>query len=157
MLKVDWNTINNLLISCGEDKRYKVWDQYGRQLYSSTVMDSPVVSLAWNPNGDMFAVGGYNSLRMCDKLGVSSCAETERSKKSDALFVQWCYAHTRTECGSLVSLSWSADGTQLACAGGNGAVLFAHTVDQYAFFCLPISTSTYADRCKEQALRVEAP
>ncbi|KTG32176.1 hypothetical protein cypCar_00028680, partial [Cyprinus carpio] len=32
--------------------------------------------------------------------------------------------------GSLFSLAWSADGTQLAGACGNGHVLFAHVVEQ---------------------------
>jgi len=35
VLGCDWNPANNLIISCGEDAKYRVWDQYGRQLYNS--------------------------------------------------------------------------------------------------------------------------
>lgn len=38
VLKLDWNPINNLIVSAGEDCRYKVWDSYGRQLYSSKMV-----------------------------------------------------------------------------------------------------------------------
>ncbi len=31
--------------------------------------------------------------------------------------------------GSLMSLSWTSDGTQLAASGGNGATLFGQVVD----------------------------
>ena len=30
VLQADWNPANNLIISCGEDCKYRVWDQYGR-------------------------------------------------------------------------------------------------------------------------------
>ena len=32
-LACDWNASNNLIISGGEDCRYKVWDSYGRLLF----------------------------------------------------------------------------------------------------------------------------
>jgi intraflagellar transport protein 80 len=58
VLKADWNPSNNLIVSCGEDCRYKVWDNYGnglnyvgRQLYSSSPYDYVVTSLSWSPNG----------------------------------------------------------------------------------------------------------
>ena len=31
----DWNRINDLIVSGGEDCIYKVWDAYGRQLFQS--------------------------------------------------------------------------------------------------------------------------
>ena len=87
MLKVDWNLANNMIISGGEDKRYKVnkildhqhfllnskiqvWDTYGRQLFSSSPMEHTVTALSWCPSGEMFAVGSFNTLKVCDKLGV---------------------------------------------------------------------------------------
>eukprot|EP01116_Phalansterium_solitarium_P006632 TRINITY_DN1896_c0_g1_i1.p1 TRINITY_DN1896_c0_g1~~TRINITY_DN1896_c0_g1_i1.p1 ORF type:complete len:229 (+),score=80.75 TRINITY_DN1896_c0_g1_i1:153-839(+) len=39
VLKVDWNPVNNLIVSCGEDCKYKIWDIYGRPLFSSTPAD----------------------------------------------------------------------------------------------------------------------
>ena len=49
----------------------QVWDGSGRQLYCSHVHDYPITSLSWSPTGDLFAVGSYNTLRLCDKKGVS--------------------------------------------------------------------------------------
>lgn len=46
---------------------YKIWDSYGRQLYSSRGMEHVITSVGWSPNGDVFAVGSYNILRLCDK------------------------------------------------------------------------------------------
>ncbi|CAL8333089.1 unnamed protein product [Boreogadus saida] len=70
ILKVDWNSVNELILSGGEDCRYKVWDSYGRLLYSSSPQDYPVTSLAWAPDGEVFAVGSFNTLHLCDKTGV---------------------------------------------------------------------------------------
>lgn len=30
ILKVDWSPSNNCIVSCGEDCKYKVWDNYGK-------------------------------------------------------------------------------------------------------------------------------
>lgn len=52
---------------------------------------------------------------------------------SDVSFLcacQWSYSLEKPSTGSLFSLAWSADGTQLAGACGNGHVLFAHIVEQ---------------------------
>uniref|UniRef100_A0A8B9LBR6 Intraflagellar transport 80 homolog (Chlamydomonas) n=1 Tax=Astyanax mexicanus TaxID=7994 RepID=A0A8B9LBR6_ASTMX len=111
ILKVDWNSMNDLILSGGEDCKYKVWDSYGRLLYSSSSNDYPITSVAWAPDGEVFAVGSFNTLRLCDKTG-------------------WSYALEKPNTGSVFSLAWSADGTQLAGACGNGHVIFAHIVEQ---------------------------
>ncbi|KAJ3333732.1 Intraflagellar transport protein 80 [Blyttiomyces sp. JEL0837] len=101
ILAVDWNLVNNMIISGGEDRRYKVWDSYGRPMFSSTPHDHPITSLAWNPSGEMFVLGSFNMLRICDKLG-------------------WSYAVAKTDSGSIYGIAWTPDGTQVACAGGSG-------------------------------------
>ncbi|KAK1790557.1 hypothetical protein P4O66_014018 [Electrophorus voltai] len=111
ILKVDWNSVNDLILSGGEDCKYKVWDSYGRLLYTSSPNDYPVTSVAWSPDGEVFAIGSFNTLRLCDKTG-------------------WSYALEKPSTGSVFSLAWSADGTQLAGACGNGQVIFAHIVEQ---------------------------
>ncbi|KAJ3590817.1 hypothetical protein NHX12_008765, partial [Muraenolepis orangiensis] len=88
-----------------------VWDSYGRLLYNSSPQDYPVTSLSWAPDGEVFAVGSFNTLHLCDKTG-------------------WSYALEKPNTGSVFSLAWSADGTQLAGACGNGHVIFAHVVEQ---------------------------
>ncbi|KAM6961470.1 intraflagellar transport protein 80 homolog [Aplochiton taeniatus] len=111
ILKVDWNSVNDLILSGGEDCKYKVWDSYGRLLYTSSPHDYPVTSLSWAPDGEVFAVCSFNTLRLCDKTG-------------------WSHALEKPNTGSVFSLAWSADGTQLAGACGNGHVIFAHVVEQ---------------------------
>eukprot|EP00026_Physarum_polycephalum_P003964 Phypoly_transcript_03981.p1 GENE.Phypoly_transcript_03981~~Phypoly_transcript_03981.p1 ORF type:complete len:761 (+),score=98.06 Phypoly_transcript_03981:1-2283(+) len=111
VLKVDWNPVNNLIVSGGEDCKYKVWDCYGRMLYQSKVADTVITSVSWAPDGDTFAVGSFNSLRLCDKTG-------------------WSYCRERTNSGSIFNISWTSDSTQLAGAGGNGAVCFGHIVER---------------------------
>lgn len=84
-----------------------------RQLYSSRPLDNVVTSLAWSPNGSLFAVGSFNVVRVCDKVG-------------------WTHCRDRVNIGSLMSIAWTPDSTQFACAGGNGAVLFAQVTDRHA-------------------------
>lgn len=71
VLKVDWNLANNLIVSGGEDRKYRVWDTFGRQLYASAPHDQPITSVAWSPTGEFFAAGGFNCLRICDRIGAS--------------------------------------------------------------------------------------
>ena len=71
VLKVDWNPLTKLIVSAGEDGRYKVWDSHGRNLYTSSVFDYSITSVTWSPNGELFAVGSFNTLSVCDKTGVS--------------------------------------------------------------------------------------
>jgi intraflagellar transport protein 80 len=111
VLQADWNPANNLIVSCGEDCKYRVWDQYGRQLYNSLPYDHVITSVKWSPNGDMFAVGSFEMLRLCDKSG-------------------WTHSFDKPNSGSLLSLSWSHDGTTVCGAGGNGSVTFGYIVDR---------------------------
>ena len=111
VLKADWNPVNNLIVSGGEDCKYRVWDAYGRQLYASAAVEFSISSVAWAPNGRYFAVGSFNMLRLCDKTG-------------------WSHSREQPNCGSIFNLSWTADSTQVAGASGSGAVLFGHLLDR---------------------------
>ena len=51
----------------------QVWDSYGRLMYQSAPLEHPATSVAWCPSGEMFAIGSYNSLRVCDCMGWSYC------------------------------------------------------------------------------------
>ncbi|KAG7389692.1 Intraflagellar transport protein 80 [Phytophthora pseudosyringae] len=109
ILCLDWSPINNRLISGGEDRIFRVWDAFGRQLYQSPAGEHVVTSISWCPNGSCFAVGSYNMLRLCDQTG-------------------WSYCRQRPQSGSLMDLAWASDSTQLVAAGGNGATVFAQVV-----------------------------
>lgn len=71
-----------MIVSAGEDCRYKVWDSYGRCLFSSSPYDYVITSIGWAPNGQYFAVGAFNMFKLCDKTG-------------------WTYSFDRTDSGSL--------------------------------------------------------
>jgi intraflagellar transport protein 80 len=111
VLQLDWCAANNLIVSGGEDCRYKVWDHFGRQLFSSGVSEYSVSSVAWNTNGSLFAVGSFNTLAICDAAG-------------------WTHARMSTETGSVTSLKWRSDGTHVAIGGGNGATCIGHVIDK---------------------------
>jgi intraflagellar transport protein 80 len=111
VLKVDWNPISNLIVSGSEDRRYKVWDNYGQLLFQSKPQEFAITSVAWSPSGEYFAVGSFNSIALCDKTG-------------------WTHHRAKSNSGSILSLDWTGDGTHLAGAGANGAVVFGQVVDR---------------------------
>lgn len=71
VLKIDWNASTGNIVSCGEDCKFKIWDSFGRIIFSSTPYDYVITSIAWAPNGDYFAVGSFEMLRLCDKTGLN--------------------------------------------------------------------------------------
>jgi len=109
--QVDWSFVNNTVLSGGEDCKYKIWDSYGRLLFSSAPLDHVVTSLAWSPTGKHFAVGAFNVVKLCDRAGWSYCRQTQ-------------------DLGSVFAISWCSDGTQFACGCGNGSVAFVSLVDR---------------------------
>jgi intraflagellar transport protein 80 len=111
VMECDWNSVNNLIVSAGEDCVYKVWDSFGRQLYQSQPFEYVITSVAWSPNGEQFSVGSFNMLRLCDKTG-------------------WSYCRDRPNSGSLMQIAWTSDGTLMAGAGGNGAVVFGQLIER---------------------------
>jgi intraflagellar transport protein 80 len=108
----DWSVSTNLIVSGGEDCKYRVWDSYGRQLYTSAAYDYVITSVKWSPNGEVFAVGSFEMIRLCDKSG-------------------WSYSFVKHEGGSLMKLSWDRYGNVVAGAGGNGRVVFGYIVDRH--------------------------
>jgi intraflagellar transport protein 80 len=50
-------------------------------------------------------------IRLCDRSG-------------------WSHSFDKPQCGSILSLSWSHDGTTVAGAGGNGHVIFGNIIDR---------------------------
>ncbi|XP_014204376.1 intraflagellar transport protein 80 homolog [Copidosoma floridanum] len=106
-----WNQFHGLIVSGGEDCRHKVWDPSGNLVYASAVGEQPVTSVSWCFSGGCFAVGSFDTLKLCDKTGWSHSLEKVRS-------------------GSVYDIGWSSDGTQVALACSNGAVLVAHTIEK---------------------------
>ncbi len=91
----------------------------------------PVTSVRWRPNGESFAVGTFDLLLLCDESGwvqhkaspaaveaqVGGAAQGRGGAGKGAAAGK----RRKLPC-SVVSMAWSADGTQLACANGEGDV-----------------------------------
>ncbi|RZC39328.1 intraflagellar transport protein 80 -like [Asbolus verrucosus] len=118
VLCLAWSPASELIVSGGEDCRYRVWDGQGRQLFSSGLHDNHITSIAWAPSGDLFAVGSYNTLRLCDYTGVG----------------KWSRSLEKPNTGCIYKMAWSGDGTQLAGACANGHVFFAHVVERHVHY-----------------------
>ncbi|XP_076387112.1 intraflagellar transport protein Oseg5 isoform X4 [Megachile rotundata] len=111
ILVLCWNHTHGLIISGGEDCRYKVWDPNGTQLFSSNAGDHPITAVSWSHSGNYFAVGSFNTVKLCDRTG-------------------WSHSLEKVNSGSIYSIAWSSDGTQVAMACSNGTVLTGHIIDR---------------------------
>ncbi|KAG6457329.1 hypothetical protein O3G_MSEX010242 [Manduca sexta] len=144
ILRVAWNANNNLIISGAEDGFCKIWDTFGQQIAVSVKHDQPITSLSWSPAGDMFIIGSYSLIRLCNPNGWSHCLD-------------------RPPTGSIYDIAWSSDGTQLAAACANGHVLFAHIIDrEYTwknFACTQIGRKVISikDIVTEQSDKLDYP
>lgn len=70
VLCLAWSAASDIIVSGGEDCKYRVWDSQGRSIFSSVHHNHYITSIAWAPAGDLFAVGSFNTLRLCDYSGV---------------------------------------------------------------------------------------
>lgn len=71
MLAVSWNRHNGVIVSGGEDCRYKLWDSSGNLLFSSGAVEYPITAVNWCPNGMYFVAGFCNTIKLCDVAGVA--------------------------------------------------------------------------------------
>ncbi|XP_026825249.1 intraflagellar transport protein 80 homolog isoform X2 [Ooceraea biroi] len=107
-----WSRKNGHIISGGEDCRYKVWDANGSHLYSSNIEDHPVTAISWcHTSENYFAVGSFNTIKLCDKNG-------------------WSHSMEKVNTGSIYNIAWSSDSTQVAMACSNGKLLMGHIIDR---------------------------
>lgn len=110
VLSLDWNAVTGLIVTGGEDCKYKVWDAFGKPLFASSPLDNVVTAVKWRPDGAAFVAGAYNTLRLCDRTG-------------------WSHSRESPEMGSVYSVAFSPDGTQLVAGGGSGTVITASLVE----------------------------
>uniref|UniRef100_A0A7S1KX12 Guanine nucleotide-binding protein subunit beta-like protein n=1 Tax=Neobodo designis TaxID=312471 RepID=A0A7S1KX12_NEODS len=112
VLCASWSPMSNLIATGGEDGTYRVWDAYGRALFTSAASEYPVTSVRFSPDGEMFAVGSFMSLRICDKSGWTQCRESVPN------------------AGSVMALNWTPDSTQVAMGTASGHLMLAQLVDR---------------------------
>ncbi|XP_041674666.1 intraflagellar transport protein 80 homolog [Drosophila eugracilis] len=114
VLSLSWSSQSNIIASGGEDFRYKIWDAQGANLFTSAAEYYAITSVAFNPEKDYLLVGTFNMLRLCHSNG-------------------WSYSSARfsePRVGSFFNLSWSADGTQVACGSSMGELVLAYVIEQ---------------------------
>uniref|UniRef100_A0A0K0EJI1 Intraflagellar transport protein 80 homolog n=1 Tax=Strongyloides stercoralis TaxID=6248 RepID=A0A0K0EJI1_STRER len=105
----DWSVTSNLIITGGEDCKYRVWDGLGRIIYTSLSHEYPITSLSWNPDGNLFVVGSFNLLRLCDKLG-------------------WSHSLEKFMVGSIMTVDWSQDSTEIIAGAATGHIIYGQIV-----------------------------
>ncbi|KAK6017103.1 WD domain, G-beta repeat protein [Ostertagia ostertagi] len=111
VLCCDWSKASEYMVTGGEDCKFKLWDSFGRNLFISISHDYPISSVAWSPDGQCFVVGTYNILLLCDKAG-------------------WSHSLEKLSTGSLLSLCWFDDSTQLVGGSGSGQVIHAQIIER---------------------------
>ncbi|XP_016963180.1 intraflagellar transport protein 80 homolog [Drosophila biarmipes] len=114
VLSLSWSTQSNVIASGGEDFRFKIWDAQGANLFTSAAEEYAITSVAFNPEKEFLLVGTFNLLKLCHSNG-------------------WTYDSARFTTpvvGSFFNLSWSADGTQVACGTSTGQLIVAYAIEQ---------------------------
>lgn len=66
-----WSAENNIIVSSGEDHKYKIWDAQGANMFASSAEEFSITSLSFCPVKNLIAIGGFNNLKLCDLSGVS--------------------------------------------------------------------------------------
>lgn len=102
------------LASGGEDCRYKIWDSQGAVIFSSSEEEHAITSISFCHMGQLLAVGGFNMLKLCNYNG-------------------WSYSTinftTPTAVGSLYSITWSHDCTQIIAGSSSGLLICGHIIE----------------------------
>lgn len=84
----------------------QVWDAYGRLLYQSSLWEHAITSVAWSPDGALFAAGSFNSLALCDRQGWSYCQVRAPAAELHAALLTTLladtYAHTVCSTSSVL-------------------------------------------------------
>ena len=104
---LDWSATSDLIVSAGEDARFRLWDSFGKELHCSHKFDHTITSVAFSPNGEYLVIGSFNLIVLCDKSALIHCT-------------------CRVVTGSILDLAWSFDGTEIAGGCANGSLLLAY-------------------------------
>lgn len=101
-----------LLASGGEDCRYKIWDNQGSVIFSSSEEEYAITSVSFCQMGQL-AVGGFNMLKLCNYNGWSHSTTN----------------FTAPTVGSVYSITWSHDCTQIIAGSSSGLLICGHIIE----------------------------
>lgn len=62
----------------------------------------------------------------------------------DFFLLQWSHSLEKLATGSIFSMNWSPDSTQIVGGCANGHVIHAHVIERYAFFNISAKYSSFA-------------
>lgn len=112
VLQVDWNPTKQIIISVGEDKKYKIWSDGGTLLFESEIESFPFHCIRWSPSGTIFSAICDNEIILGDYRGRIISR-----------------THTPQDC-FMVDINWSNNGSHFSCAGADGNVYFGQIVNR---------------------------
>jgi WD40 repeat protein len=68
--------------TCSDSLESQVWDAFGRVLFQSKPLEFAITACSWSPNGELFAIGMYDCVRLCDRTGWSYSRDQVRAAKT---------------------------------------------------------------------------
>lgn len=110
VLALDWSAANGLILSASEDRRVKMWDSNGQALFISVAHSSPVTSVAWSPDGQLFTIATFCAIKLHETSGSCICVDKLSNE-------------------GIHKVVWSKDGNQVCFTCSNGKVFFAYLID----------------------------
>ncbi|KAF4653736.1 Intraflagellar transport protein 80, partial [Perkinsus chesapeaki] len=131
ILCLDWSPVTRLIVSGGEDCRYRIWEATGQLLYCSEPFEHPVTSVRWTPNGKFLAVGACGAIKLCDASGWAySFTHLPGLQYNQDTLYDRAHVVSSASSGSSspFSLCWASDGTRLTMGMGDGTVITADVV-----------------------------
>lgn len=123
VLAVDWNPLTNLIVSGSDDGKYKVWDAFGRNLWTSPSFPHSITAVSWSPDGSKFLVGSFNSFHLCDQTGNILQSISEGSSNSNNANGVVAADQIEGSCGTIFSFSWTKDNLSFAAGTSTGKIL----------------------------------
>jgi len=102
---LSWSPDGKFLVSGSTDETVKVWDTVSGQEVASFIYGKNIKSVAWSPNGNYVAVGGWETV----SIEIWDVA----TKQIAATFI---------DSDSVNTVAWSPDSTQLASGNQTGVV-----------------------------------
>ena len=81
-MKINCGILSFAGAACLDRLESQVWDAFGRVLFQSKPLEFAITACSWSPNGELFAIGMYDCVRLCDRTGWSYSRDQVRAAKT---------------------------------------------------------------------------